>query len=341
MHSLYKNFIIHLDNFGKEWLNYENTNIKIIYKNNYYEIEIKNTISPCIYYISINNLLIYSFNEELIADYIKSNNLCILHEYEIRKVNDLKLNNHYKEINIECNDYKKIYLYKDSYSYDKIDETLFSIPIENSEYIIKEWINTYQNIFDKYKDDLCIELTAGLDSRMLTYFWRHYKCNKLHIWTHNMLKYDINEAKFVATNLLHVLPIYSYYIKYKNFDYLYNLSGKNGSVYELSNKFLSLTYLQNRFKIESNNKLLDSIVPFLDRKLLQVKANKNKEFKFLLFYILSNNTLRNIPFVTCIATTDNNHIFNNFNELIENFGFNEDYFKNIIKDWDLKNIIRN
>ena len=114
-----------------------------------------------------------------------------IYEYENKYWLTLNPNNLYKKFGKEINlirykyFYKKLILTKDNYKFIIDDNELYSIPLDSYKglQILKNWINKYTKLIQQIpQENLIIEMSAGIDTRVLSYFWRNTN-NSYYIYT--------------------------------------------------------------------------------------------------------------------------------------------------------------
>lgn len=271
---------------------FENFNIIVQHIDDYYYIEFKNHISCNIYYIKIKNQYIYSMDENVLADYILSNKFydaltenqnyidyfINTSEKTGRKHDGSIRSNHYQEISV-IGLYDNVKLYADHFDVVYIDN-LFSVPIYDAADIMKQWLERYKKLITKKYKDIVPELSSGLDTRALTYFWRDLKIRD--VYTKN----DPIEYPLVQQLLTYINPWIKLHIG-KRPSYPISLSGKGGDIYAVANRYMPpdfLIYLIGQFH---TRQLIFYICPYLDKCFLQIKTDYLKQLKVVLQHLLA------------------------------------------------------
>lgn len=144
-------------------------------KNNYI-ISNEHYFSPQLYYKKTNRGFIFTNRCDLM-DLKIGHNFWVINgeQYDTLNLNEEDLQLPFQTIN----NYSKIVLSKGG----KLDicptnfEGLFSIPIIDAKNLIIEWRDKYLNLVDSLckKGKFIPTLTGGVDTRVLTYFWRNQK----------------------------------------------------------------------------------------------------------------------------------------------------------------------
>lgn len=352
--DVFKCFIITPNNFNNEYY-FDNYNINISKQDNYFIIQIKNIISPALFYYQSNNGLYVSLNEDLLYNALKHDNIIKNNRFNIcsiylkNKINNKSetLYNSNKYYNIQyISNYEYAFIYKDKILTELPKTNYYSVDIFSDQCIeiIKNWINKYRNIFnDIYEKNGFVysELSAGFDTKTL--FGLYSNLDNIYVYSSNSIKSDINEFDVVKE-----------FIKsQKNIKYVFNsneeeeikgveiknnillcekISGKGGDLYTIKNRSMSKGYLYNFMSIYWVGKNIHKVCPFLDKELLQIKIGNNHSkylLKAILHYTLGNESILNYPYVS------GGNYYDNFNDFITHHNINIEIlndFKNEILD---------
>lgn len=300
-------YVVTIDNYDKIE-SCENFNLKIKKFFNYIELSFKNTYSSnFFYYIDKNDKKYLSLSEDNLAKYLLENNIVLeLHinkEYEnwkIRKIEDkanwsiTQLNtNKYEEIKRISELWKSIKIYSDCSFNITYCKMLDNIDIDNSKDLLINWIIKYKDIFSYIKENninIIPELSAGLDSRVLTYFWRDNK--NVNVYSKN----DKKELEYVNKLIEIIKP--NTYINNKDYTYGITISGQGNGSYNQD-----IEHLIKNFDGSHNSKhIVKDICPFLDKQYLRLTSHIYNVFDFKIFLqFLLCKDLCNIPYITRYA----------------------------------------
>lgn len=324
--------IITKENFN-EIYTYDGVSIKIVKNENNVIISFKNTYpSNFFYFIDKNNNYYLSLNEDLLASYLKDNNISEItynKEYiywENKKVTDKE---NWATCDLSCNKYyqinrisklwEEIKIFSNCHFevkyYDYNNILLHDINFNDSKDIIINWIIKYKNIIKNIdENNLIVELSAGLDSRALTAFWR-YNDKKYIIYSKN----DDDELNIV--NLLKdKLPIKKLLTSKKGISGI-TLSGLGNPSHDGDlNHYL---FFQENYRgVHCAKHLIKDICPYCDKDYLRIKENYYHQLKYFISYLLSKDLI-NIPYLTTRKGP--------FNFSKKNI----DEYESIIKSWNI------
>lgn len=266
-------YVVTEANYG-DVTEFENHNLRISRVDEGIKIEFKNTYPSNLFFYE----KAYSLNEEKLADYLRERGIevTIDEEYkawERKKIEDkkrwgirqLKVNK-YKEIGRVCRLWEYIIIRSDMTMdvkfYDSI--SIGTIPINQSANIIKRWIEKYKSILSTIPaENLIWELSAGYDSRALTYFYPE----GANVYSKDCFEYNIAEevCKRIGAHI----------------------SSKKGSgkitVRGTGNfKILDICLFENWIGALHSKNLVKDICPYLDMDYLRINGNIKKALNILL-----------------------------------------------------------
>lgn len=297
-------YVVTIDNYNKIE-SCENFNLKIKKFFNYIELSFKNTYSSnFFYYIDKNDKKYLSLSEDNLAKYLLENNIVFeLHineEYENWKNRKIEDKANWSVAQLKTNKYEEIQrIYKlwDSikvYSDCSFDvtycELLDRVDIDNAKDLIIDWIIRYKDIFSYIKENnisIIPELSAGLDSRALTYFWRDNK--NVNVYSKN----DKKELEYVNKLIEIIKP--NIYINNKDYTYGITISGLGNGNYNRDQRSI----LENYNGIHCAKHNVKDICPYFDKQYLRLTSSIYNHFDFKIFLqLLLCNDLINIPYIT-------------------------------------------
>ena len=279
----YNKIIFSSDNFDKIE-NIDGFNFSVQKEVDNVVIKFKQTYSTNVFYFIYGNRYWLSFNEQSLADYLIEHNLIkgiINDKYNpSNKITTNKKYDKYSEVICEDNFFDSLELYKDHFNFNYCCDQILSVPIRDCGYIIQPWLEKYkQYISSLDSEDLIIELSAGFDTRTLTYFWRNTG-KQYYIYTKN----DSNEIDY-AINVINKLPCKEY-TSDKESPIKHNktiLSGaSNISIDHYTNTYDFKNFIGKR-RIP---RIIDDIVPFYDKEYLKIKGDYVTQLKMVMNYML-------------------------------------------------------
>ena len=269
---------------------FENYNLLIKKINDYIEISFKLTYSTNVFIHQENNIYYISLNSDLM--------------YEMFNKNDVII--YYKT-------FDKLILTKDKYEFIDDENLLWTIPLKSNKAIniLNNWITTYKNIIQNINpENLIIELSAGIDTRILTYFWRN--TGKIYdIYTENdnrEIKYANDVIDYINNNFKSQINAVNNYCEFKGDQPRIVLNGMN-----LINGKLEMIDFESyeQLCISRNNMAtcqfsrdfvlhqIRDIEPFLNKEYLKIKGSFNSEIKLALFYLMcEEKNLYNLPIIS-------------------------------------------
>lgn len=269
---------------------YENYNLLIKKINDYIEISFKLTYSTNVFIHQENNIYYISLNADLMYEKFDKNDVTI----------------HYKT-------FDKLILTKDKYKFIDDENLMWTVPLKSEDgvNILNNWIKQYKNIIQNINPkNLIIELSAGIDTRILTYFWRN--TGKIYdIYTEN----DYREIKYANDVINYINNNFKSQINAVN-DYddiardqprivLNGLNLINGKL-EMTNfeTYEDLCLYRNNMTAHKDcwNTVLHvvrDIIPFMNKEYLKIKGSFNAEIKLALFYLMcEEKKLYNLPIIS-------------------------------------------
>lgn len=173
---------------------FENLNLCIKHVDDHIEIYFKLTYST--------NVFIY---EENYQKYYKSDNnkywLSLNPENLYKLFDKDKIQRHVKF-------YKKLLLYRNKYEFVDEQHDIYTVPFWKQEGIdlMNNWIQKYKNIISGVdRKKLIIELSSGIDTRILTYFWRNTP-GEYYVYTKNDPK-ELDDALRVIHHIEENFPV--------------------------------------------------------------------------------------------------------------------------------------
>lgn len=284
--------------------NFNGYNFSITNKIQSVEIEFYTSISPALYSYFDGTDRFYCFNEELLAEHYRTHmnkdispcwkwNFWETHKWD-------KVNNKEHRESLAWHKYeefefftlfKSIELTPITYSLKEFRD-LFSVPIDEAKDIVINWISRYKSIINNIFLDgytLCPDLSAGIDTRTITYFWRYY-ANKIKVHT----KFDKIEYPIVTqladrlgiNELVENLP-----------DKSIGISGKGAVSGMPQYRFILDGYYKHYLPIAKWDQLLFKLCPFLDMELLKIKLDSPYQLKNSLNILLANDLI-DIPIIS-------------------------------------------
>lgn len=307
---------------------YHTLNLDIKKQDDSYIISFERVISSNLYfYRTESNQFYYSFSEEDLAEFLvnelgvqltENSNFVNFMNQQKRSDNTVKVN-HYEEIYV-LSLYHSVVIRKTGFDPVYIDD-LFTVPLEDAKSIIYDWINTYTDLCKEHKDTILPDLSAGFDTRALTYFWRELGIDKIYT------KDDTDELYIVKQIVSEINDKYDQHISLThtvsgNTDKI-RVSGKAADIFAVKERFLDQNYLINNIGKFKHQLLANGIAPFLDKNILKLRPYSVNIFKPLIQYLLAK-PLMHIPYKT-FARRD----FTFTQEKI-------DVVENIIKTWENK-----
>lgn len=290
-------YVVSEENFN-EVESYHNFNFVVEKKEKCFEIHFVNNIPANMHYFVFNGKYSYCINEELLADYIRNKGieLSINSNWQqfqnMKKKYDDKLkHNKYNEIQrIEL--YDKLTVYVDHFDVIKITD-LFSINLKDAGDIIRNWIEKYEKLISEHSSHLCVELSAGLDTRSLAHFWKDDKIYK--IYTKN----DPDEVPIVRKLCATHFPNAKLAIGVKgnnNDNEIITLSGKGADMFVIKKRKANPSFYKNNICNNNFKHLVKNICPYLDRDLARINPN-GTNFKVIMQYLLVPEYM-DIPYKT-------------------------------------------
>lgn len=282
---------------------FENISIQITKTENNIIIQFKNTFpSNLFYYIDEDGKYYLSLLEDNLATYLKENNICEVKdnpEYQawidLKKADKMNWStgllktNKYIPIKRIYKLWNKIIVNPDcTFDVDYIiDDEIATVPIRNAGEIIKNWIIKYRDIFRSHNpQDFIFELSAGLDSRALTWFWR-YNSEQYRVYS-KVHKDELPIAKEVAKRL----PIGEFMTSKKGINGI-TVSGIGNS----SKSFNDRDIFEHYAGIHHSKHLIKDVCPYLDRDFLKVYGDYPQQVKLVIQILLAEDLI-DIPYMT-------------------------------------------
>ena len=264
-------FYLSNENFDKI-KDFENFNLSVKRIEDHIEVEFKHTYSP--------NIWIYKDFSDGYKYY-----LCVNHQTLIDAGFDEN------KLERERNFFSKLYLYKDWFKFEYIKrDKLFIWQKGEGHYlkVIKKWTQKYTD-FIKSLDpkDIRLELSAGLDTRILSYFWRY---NPVTYTVYTKPNKDETELakktiQFINDNFPCNLQITE---NKKGIPCKYELNGAS----IIHGYFVKTTRKDFKDVIgnsKASNKakhIVKDICPFYDKEILRLKGDYPGQVKLVLYYLL-------------------------------------------------------
>lgn len=257
--------------------NFENINLKIERNESNIEISFKLTYSVNIFIVNDNKYYYVSFNPKLLLEYFSEDH--IVRHYAF---------------------FDKLILNKDIYKFTYSKNELYVIPINSSEgiNIIKNWINRYINIVQNITpSNLNIEMSAGIDTRVLSYFWRNTN-NEYLVYTKNDPdEYEdaVNVINYINDNFLVSLNTTS---EKNNLKSHIVLNGGNiiHGLYRTTSVYDFYNVINNPFKSQKAKHIIKDICPYYDKDYLKIKCEYPGQLKIVLLkYLCEEKDLIKLP----------------------------------------------
>lgn len=256
------------ENF-KKIKDFENMNLSIKRVDNHIEVKFKLTYSPNMYIYEQDGLYYMCVNHQTLID-------AGFPEDKLKREREF---------------FKTLYLYEDHYEFDWVKkDRLYHYKKGEGNFLrlIRVWAKRYTEIIRNIDpQDIRIEMSAGLDTRILSYFWRYNPYNYT-VYT-KPGKDETELAKktiqFVNDNFPCNLNVIT---DKKGVPCKYELNG--GSI--IHGYFIPTT--RNDFKdIIGNSKacnkakhIVKDICPFYDKDILKLRGDYPGQVKLLLYYLL-------------------------------------------------------
>lgn len=297
-------YVVTTDNYDKVE-SFENISIKITKNDNNVNIYFKNTFPSNFFYYKDNNGKMYlSLIEKKLAQYLKDNNICnVTHNQDYDDWVDMKKNdklhwstgllkvNVYNEIQRIYKLWENIIIYPDcSFDVNYVKDTeIATIPIRESGDILKTWIIKYKEIFNSISpNNFIFELSAGLDSRAFSYFWK-----------------DNPKYRLYSKNDDLELPIVKNLLKYMNVsnELLTSKKGVKGitvsGIGNSSKSFNDRDIFEHYAGIHHSKHLIKDVCPYLDRDFLKIYGDYPQQVKLVVQLLLVPQYI-SIPYITWI-----------------------------------------
>lgn len=288
---------------------FENFNLVVKRIDNYIKIYFKLTYSIDIFIANESNNFYIFFNPEFCKEFNENN------------------------IVLNKNLWKELYIYKDHYEFINDNSNKFE-DIELNSYeakqIIFNWIKKYKYIISNINpNNLVIDLSAGFDTRALTYFWKDNN-QKYSIYT----KPDEREL-IEALTIINQLPYKEYAYNFDEFKYIDNTNyirltgGSNIHRNKYVDKECWLNEIGNPlFQQKKWYNCLVNLCPYYDKEYLRIYSKELSKLKkiFINYFLLKDCNLYKYP-------------YKSFKK--EFFQFNDFWIKkceNIITNWNNYNI---
>jgi len=287
-----------------------------IYKeNNFVILESPNILKPSVYYFKQGNYFALSNSVVRLIHHIESKGFTPIIDSELLKnwfkiygkdngdgtsrvttSVSLKIIEPFENIKIIRN-WTRIKVNESSISIEEVDVSKYlAVPIKDSFEILNKWISKYKNYLSKNR--YMPTLTAGIDSRILTYFWRDdesiktVRCKKQKSYTHHY--YD----GYLATYVLNKLKRDDIkLIEKKNAPLL---SGYGTEVYRCHNKYSTeqrINKFTNHLNCYSAIFYTSHTYPFLDDLFIRI-APEEKDLLHTCLLLWLAPDLLDIPFHT-------------------------------------------
>ena len=250
---------------------FENINLCINHNNNVVEISFKHTISTNVFIYENNCNYWLSLNPETLQQFGKNN---IKRHYEF---------------------FKKLILFKDHYEFIDDDIEIDSVIAHDIEgiNILHNWIRKYKDILNSIDSTkLICELSAGFDTRILTFFWR-YIDKTINVYTKNKIE-ETDTAKYIAKYINDNFPVNINLVTNKSEltgnDYI-TLSGASIVHGLWVNTTLDDYYdeICNPMKSKKAKHIINDICPFYDKEFIKLKGRFPGDMKLILFNNLCND----------------------------------------------------
>lgn len=268
------------ENFDKI-KDFENFNMLLCRVDDHIEISFKHTYSPNVFIYEKDGLYYLCSNHKVLENKFPGEPLIRQRDF-----------------------FKTLYLYRDHYEFDFRKHTqIYSITDKYKIIdVLKKWIVKYKKVIgDIDPNDLIIELSSGIDTRVLSYFWR-YKPVKYKVYT---------KPNHVETEI--ALPIINYIKEHYPCDIeLYFDKNQTTRKYSLNGGSILHNYFHETTKddlkdIAYNSKecdkakhLIKDICPFYDREYMRLLGRFTGEIKLTLNYLMNSDTdLYKLPAMQC------------------------------------------
>ena len=259
-------------------------NFKIEKINDTIEMSFKHTYSLNVYIYENNSFYYLSFYKEMLLKQFGN-------EIEDKIIRRHKF-------------FKKMILTKTNYSFIDDINTIHTISIYSDEgiQILKQWINKYENIIKNINPRLLtIELSAGIDTRVLSYFWRNLPYT-YDVYTKNDPG-EINEAINVIDYINENFPAkIRKWVGKKPPQTYYNritLNGSNiisGLWYVTARKHYYSKIFNCSYHWNKGLHVAKSIVPYYDKEYLKLTGDYPGQIKIVLMkYLCNEKDLNKLP----------------------------------------------
>ena len=171
---------------------FENHNLVVRRVGDHIEVYFKLTYSPNLWIYTKNGYYYISVNHANIIGVLTNDQSDVSHIFEF---------------------FSKLYLYKDHYEIHYLKESEINIYKVNRNShgnyvfanIICDWVKRYDKLINSIPiDKMCIELSGGYDTRILTYFWR-YSNKVFNVYT-KKYSYEAYTAQNVINAIQELFP---------------------------------------------------------------------------------------------------------------------------------------
>lgn len=241
-----------------------------------------------IYFKLTNSVNIFSYNDGKYY-YLSFDGITLTNEF------GENIERHYKF-------FEKLILTKDTFFFIEKKEDLATIDFLSKEgqTIFKEWKERYKELISSIpQDDLIIELSAGMDTRMLSYFYRNL--NKTYTVYSKPDPDEINEALNVINYINENFPVKLNVIHKKNKELIcdkFNLNG--GSLIRGLERPTTAEHfydkIGNSLICNKAKHIIQDICPFYDKEYLKLYGSFPGYVKVSAFFDLCNEKeLINLP----------------------------------------------
>jgi hypothetical protein len=248
---------------------FENMNLSIKRIDDHIEVKFKLTYSPNMYIYEQDGLYYMCVNHQTLVD-------AGFVEDKLKREREF---------------FRTLYLYKDHYEFDWVKkDRLFHYKKGDGNFLrlIKIWVKRYTEIIKNIDPkDIRIEMSAGLDTRILSYFWR-YNPYTYTVYT----KPGKDETELAIKTIQYIND---------NFPCNLNITHEKKGItckYELNGASIIHGYFvpttRKDFKdVIGNSKvcnkakhIVKDICPFYDKDILKLRGDYPGQVKLLLYYLL-------------------------------------------------------
>ena len=303
--------------------NYKNPLVEITNDNGVVSIKFDTMPPPLFYFINEDEKYFFSFNEDALMSYL-------LHHGEIKEaiVNpfyEMVKNKQVSERYIKSNkypflfyivNYENLKIKANGLDYDIITD-YYSVPIREAGYIVYKWLRKYKEKIKSISDRLVPELSAGMDTRSLTYFWRdlHNVPTVYSKITEHGLDIEVPVVKSILSRIFDEQKL----VHHKISGYV-TLSGKG--ITSSASKYNNKSHLNHDPSLFTPSRYFNQLMPYKDRDFMRIRPEHPWQLKTVMQVLLAKD-LMDIPYYSA-----HTQLFTFTDEMIKEA-------EDIIKQWNL------